>query len=57
MSVRGTYLDMPVSIDDLDGENLEYFRIARNMISICSDAMIANCCAIHRPRHVHGVLA
>ena len=26
MSVRGTYLDMPLSIDDLDGENLEYFR-------------------------------
>ncbi len=26
MSVRGTYLDMPVLIDDLDGENLEYFR-------------------------------
>ena len=26
MSVRATYLDMPLSIDDLDGENLEYFR-------------------------------
>ena len=26
MPVRGTYLDMPLSIDDLDGENLEYFR-------------------------------
>ena len=26
MSVRGTYLDMPLSIDDLDGENLAYFQ-------------------------------
>jgi uncharacterized OB-fold protein len=26
MSIRATYLDMPLSIDDLDGENLEYFR-------------------------------
>ena len=26
MPVRGTYLDMPLTIDDLDGENLEYFR-------------------------------
>jgi uncharacterized OB-fold protein len=26
MSIRATYLDMPLSIDDLDVENLEYFR-------------------------------
>jgi uncharacterized OB-fold protein len=26
MPIRATYLDMPLSIDDLDGENLEYFR-------------------------------
>src|SRR5215472_2089846 len=26
MSIRATYMDMPLSIDDLDGENLEYFR-------------------------------
>ena len=26
MAIRGEYLGMPLSIDDLDGENLEYFR-------------------------------
>ncbi|MBV9249828.1 MAG: OB-fold domain-containing protein [Acetobacteraceae bacterium] len=26
MSVRGEYLGMALSVDDLDGENLEYFR-------------------------------
>ena len=26
MPIRGNYLDMPLTIDDLDGENVEYFR-------------------------------
>jgi uncharacterized OB-fold protein len=26
MAIRGTYLDMVLTIDDLDGENIEYFR-------------------------------
>src|SRR5689334_18762654 len=26
MSIRATYLDMPLSSDDLDGQNREYFR-------------------------------
>jgi hypothetical protein len=26
MPIRGNYLDMALSIDDLDGENVEYFR-------------------------------
>ena len=57
MPVRGTYLDMPLSIDDLDGENLEYSAIARRTTSICSNAMTASCCVTRRPRRAPGAPA
>ena len=52
--LRGEYMGMALTIDDIDVKNLEYFRRCADGDFHCRPARNAAGCAIHRPLPAHG---